>query len=85
MVVQQNIEESTRLGQGLSRRRCLIYRRVGRAIFRDTQLSSESNIDAVRHYIQNQEEHHRKQTYEAEFLSFLNRSGVSFDKDQVFD
>jgi REP element-mobilizing transposase RayT len=46
---------------------------------------SASNIDAVRHYIQNQEEHHRKQTYEAEFLSFLERSGASFDKDEVFD
>src|SRR5271166_4135811 len=46
---------------------------------------SASNVDAVRHYIQNQEEHHRKQTYEAELLSFLERSGASFDKDQVFD
>ena len=46
---------------------------------------SASNIDAVRHYIQNQEAHHRGQTYEEEFLSFLNRFGALFDKDQVFD
>jgi REP element-mobilizing transposase RayT len=46
---------------------------------------SGSNIDAVRHYIQNQEEHHRKQTYEEEFLSFLERSGTIFNKNDVFD
>ena len=46
---------------------------------------SSSNIDAVRHYIQNQEEHHRKQTYEEEFLLFLDRSGASYEKDGVFD
>ena len=44
-----------------------------------------SNVDSVRHYIQNQEEHHRHQSYEDEFLSFLNRSGASFNKDEVFD
>ncbi|MGA9564237.1 MAG: IS200/IS605 family transposase [Candidatus Korobacteraceae bacterium] len=46
---------------------------------------SASNIDAVRHYIQNQEAHHRKQSYEEEFLSFLDRSGASYDKNEVFD
>lgn len=46
---------------------------------------SSSNLDAVRHYIQNQEEHHRRQTYEEEFLSFLERSDTSFKKDEVFD
>jgi REP element-mobilizing transposase RayT len=46
---------------------------------------SSSHIDAVRHYIQNQEEHHRQQTYEDEFLSFLERSGTAFDRDHIFD
>ena len=46
---------------------------------------SASNIDAVRHYIQNQAAHHGGQTYEEEFLSFLERSGASFDKGDVFD
>jgi len=44
-----------------------------------------SNIDSVRHYIQDQEEHHRRQSYEDEFLLFLNRSGTAFNKDEVFD
>ena len=46
---------------------------------------SSSNIDSVRHYIQNQAEHHRRQTYEEEFLSFLNRSGATFNEQDVFD
>jgi putative transposase len=46
---------------------------------------SASNINAVRHYIQNQDEHHRRQTYEEEFLSFLALSGTSFDQTDVFD
>jgi REP element-mobilizing transposase RayT len=46
---------------------------------------SASNADAVRHYIQNQAVHHRQHTYEEEFLSFLSKSGVSFDRDDVFD
>ncbi len=46
---------------------------------------SSSNLDAVRHYIQNQEVHHRRQTYEQEFVSFLERSGATFNRDDVFD
>lgn len=46
---------------------------------------SAVHIDAVRHYIQNQEEHHRGQTYEDEFLTFLQRSGTPFHRDDVFD
>jgi len=46
---------------------------------------STPNIDGVRHYIQNQEDHHRRETYEAEFLSFLVRSGASFNENEIFD
>lgn len=46
---------------------------------------SSSNVDSVRHYIQNQAEHHRQQSYEEEFLSFLNRCGTAFDEHEVFD
>jgi putative transposase len=46
---------------------------------------SSSNVDSVRHYIQNQDEHHRQTTYEEEFLSFLGRAGTSFKEDDVFD
>jgi REP-associated tyrosine transposase len=46
---------------------------------------SSSNIDVVRRYIQSQEEHHRQQIYEEEFVSFLKRSGTSFREDEIFD
>ena len=36
-------------------------------------------------YIQNQEEHHRKQSFEDEYLSLLERSGAPFDRDHIFD
>ena len=45
---------------------------------------SPSNVDAVRHYIQNQPEHHRRHTFEEEFLALLEKSGVAFNKTDLF-
>jgi len=45
---------------------------------------SESRRDAVIGYIANQEEHHRKWTFEQEFLTLLRNSKVSFDPKYVF-
>ena len=39
---------------------------------------SASNVDAVRHYIQNQAEHHRRRSFEDEFVALLDRSGATF-------
>ena len=36
---------------------------------------SESVVDKVRDYIGNQEEHHRKQTFQEEFEGFLVKAG----------
>ena len=44
-----------------------------------------SSIESVKRYIQNQEEHHRKSTYEDEFIGFLNAHHISFDPWFVFD
>jgi putative transposase len=46
---------------------------------------SSSNISAVTRYIDNQEVHHRKRTFEQEFLALLNRHGVQYDPQAVFD
>lgn len=46
---------------------------------------SSSNISAVTRYIDNQEVHHRKRTFEQEFLALLNRHGVRYDPKTVFD
>src|SRR5271163_5363593 len=44
---------------------------------------SASQTDDVIEYIRNQERHHQKRDYEAEFLDLLNRYGVSYDTAYV--
>jgi REP element-mobilizing transposase RayT len=46
---------------------------------------SESNKDAVARYIENQEEHHRKRTFQEEFLDLLQRHGIEYDPRYVWD
>lgn len=46
---------------------------------------SESNVAAVRDYIANQHEHHRKKTFQEEYREFLNRHNVSFDEKYAWD
>jgi putative transposase len=46
---------------------------------------SESNKDAVVRYIENQEAHHRKQSFQEEFLEMLARHGVEYDPRYVWD
>ncbi len=40
---------------------------------------SESQVQRVRDYIQNQEAHHHRQTFEEEFEALLNAHGIVFD------
>ena len=40
---------------------------------------SRSNLDQVRAYIENQEEHHRRLSFEEEFRMLLERHGISYD------
>ena len=46
---------------------------------------SESNAAAVVAYIEKQEEHHRKMTFEDEFRLILKRHRVQFDERYVWD
>ena len=46
---------------------------------------SASNIASVTRYIENQEEHHRKRTFEREYITLLKKHGVEFDERYVFD
>ncbi len=41
---------------------------------------SASQLDAVRSYIANQEEHHRKRTFQEEYVELLKRSWVEYDE-----
>lgn len=45
---------------------------------------SKSNIAAVIRYIQNQEKHHRKMTFEQEFVALLEKHGIEYDPKYVF-
>ena len=45
---------------------------------------SHSQIEQVSAYIQNQREHHKKMTFEEEFLLLLKKSGVPCDPKYVF-
>lgn len=45
---------------------------------------SASNVNAVKHYIDHQAEHHRKHSFEDEFVSLLRKSNVAYDPEFVF-
>jgi REP element-mobilizing transposase RayT len=45
---------------------------------------SSSNITAVIKYIDSQEAHHRKMSYEDEYVALLKRHGVEYDPKYVF-
>ena len=45
---------------------------------------SKSNIAAVVRYIRNQEQHHRKMTFEEEFIAMLEKAGIEYDPRYVF-
>jgi REP element-mobilizing transposase RayT len=46
---------------------------------------SKSSIPAERKYIENQKEHHRKQTYKDEFIEFLDKHGIEYDERDMWD
>src|SRR5664279_4247248 len=45
---------------------------------------SQSGVDAVYKYIQNQEAHHKKQTFRDEYLRFLKKFRVAYDEQYIF-
>ena len=45
---------------------------------------SPSQIPAVKAYIRNQAEHHRKRSFEEEFVAMLRKSGIEYDPKWVF-
>ena len=45
---------------------------------------SASQCRAVREYIARQEEHHRKRTFQEEYIELLQRSGVEYDERHLW-
>jgi putative transposase len=46
---------------------------------------SESNVEQVKRYIANQEQHHEKMTFQDEFREICSRHGIEIDERYVWD
>jgi putative transposase len=46
---------------------------------------SYSNLDGVKQYIADQEEHHRARTFQEEFVEFLDRHEIKYDARYLWD
>ena len=46
---------------------------------------SESNLEEVVRYIENQEEHHKRVTFQDEYRAFLKAYGIEYDERYVWD
>src|SRR6185369_407614 len=46
---------------------------------------SRSDLDRVIRYIQNQEHHHARRSFKDEYLTFLRKFDVEFDKKYLFE
>jgi len=45
---------------------------------------SQSHIDRVVRYIQNQEEHHRNKVFRAEYIEMLKQHSIAYDERYIF-
>lgn len=46
---------------------------------------SKSQVEKVRQYIRNQETHHRKTTFEEEFIALLQTHGIAYDPEHLWE
>ncbi|MBZ5625439.1 MAG: IS200/IS605 family transposase [Acidobacteriia bacterium] len=46
---------------------------------------STSSLPAVTHYIETQEAHHKKVSFQDKFASFLRKNGITFDPGHLWD
>ena len=46
---------------------------------------SESQVAAVRKYIQRQEEHHKRVSFKDELISLLRKHRIEFDEDDLLE
>ena len=46
---------------------------------------SESNVPAVSRYIATQEEHHKKHTFQQEYVAFLKKNKIAYDERYIWD
>ena len=46
---------------------------------------SESQLGSVRNYVRGQEQHHRKMTFQEEFVAMLKKNGIEYDERYLWD
>jgi len=46
---------------------------------------SYDRVEAIRKYIQNQKEHHKTKTFQEEYIDFLERHGIEFQLEYLFE
>jgi len=46
---------------------------------------SESNVAAVTEYIAGQQEHHKKHSFQEEFVAFLKKNDIAYDERYIWD
>jgi putative transposase len=46
---------------------------------------SESNVASVAKYIARQEEHHKKRSFQEEYVGFLKKNGIDYDARYIWD
>jgi len=46
---------------------------------------SQSNVPVVVRYIRNQDQHHRKVSFQEEFIAFLKRHGIAYDERYIWE
>lgn len=46
---------------------------------------SKSQVDSVCKYIQNQEKHHKSQTFREEYIEMLTKFGIDFEEKYLFE
>jgi hypothetical protein len=46
---------------------------------------SASQLEKVRRYVRNQEQHHRRVTFQEEFRALLDKHGIEYDERYLWD
>jgi REP-associated tyrosine transposase len=46
---------------------------------------SESNVPAISRYIATQEDHHKKRTFQEEYVAFLKKNKIQYDERYIWD
>lgn len=79
--VEQGKRESSKFVKTLGNQYAQFYWQRGYGMFS----VGPSDRDKAEHYVRNQEEHHRRRTFQDEYRSLLKQCGIGFDEQYVWD